>query len=258
MSGNLPPSGDPFAAAYATNGAARPNPQQALAQQASRYKGYGFAPPGSGCPPSPGDALEECVRAAQQVLANTTQRYQKMPWIDPSFRARPLQCDHRQVVLSTSATFNAATNASGLLLQAANEAPGFDVALLEMDSGTDAQPIFSIEPQQGYMARIKSWGVSFGPSGPKAVTLRAKGSTVGGSPNPPSPFVSGTPADQHQDAFFILQPKQTVTIEAVLNDPTAGPVLIDFAACFWLWPINKRMDSPEGSILRSGYGVDCP
>jgi hypothetical protein len=230
-------------------------PQQ---PEAKSYKGYGFDLPGPGCPPPPGDALEECVRAAQQVLANTHQRFQKMPWIDPSFRARPLQCDHRQVVLSTTVGFNAATNASGILLAAANTSPGFPVPLLEMDADNDGQPIFDVEPQQGYMIRVVSWGVSFGPSGPKSVTLRAKGSTVGGTPNPPSAFVSGYQASSHQDAFFILQPKQKVTIEAVLNDPTAGPVLIDFAACFWLWPINKRMDSPEGTILRSGYGVDCP
>ncbi len=95
MSGPQPASGDPFAAAYAKNGnawgvantgktflgkAARPQagapgqPPQAgdpSTNGGGPYQGYGFPLTGRECPPVPGAALEECVRAAQFLLSDT-------------------------------------------------------------------------------------------------------------------------------------------------------------------------------------------
>lgn len=267
----LPASGDPFALAYAKGGnaaqAARAEADRLkqadedVRREQNRYKGYGISTPGTGCPPTPDEALVECVRALQGILADTIQLYKKVPWTEPPFRARQ-RCAHAQAVLSTDAATNAATNAAGALLQAANTIPGtptFTPPLLEMTAATAFLPLFTIAPPQGFMVRVSSWGVSFGPSGPKSVILRVRGSTVAGaSPAPPEPAISSHQANQQQDAFVVLHPKQTVVVEGRLRDVAAGPVLVDFGVCFWSWPVNRRVDSEEGAILRSGYGVDCP
>jgi hypothetical protein len=216
--------------------------------------------PGPGCPPTPESALEECVRAAQHLLSDTIQRHEKVPWIEPPYRAR-FECKHVQGVLTTTAGVNGPTNAAGTLMIAANTVPGstsFTPVTLEMTAVDSYRPLFELEPQQGFMCRIKSWGITANVAGPKSVLIRLKAATVGGTPTPPDPFLSNYQVPQHQDTFVILQPKQKLTVEVALRDVTAGPVLLDFGICYWFWPINKRTDQREGAILRSGYGVDCP
>jgi hypothetical protein len=215
--------------------------------------------PGPVCPPQPGDALEECIRAARYLLTDTTQRHEKVPWIEPPYLAR-WECKHTQSVISTTVALNAATNAAGLLMLAANTYPGtpaYTPAILPMASTSDFQTVFTLEPQQGYMARIKSWGISAGPSGPKSIQVRVRGSTAGGTPTAPDPFLGSFQSAQQQDTFVILQSKQALSVEVALRDVAAGPVLVDFGICYWLWPVNKRTDTPDGAILRSGYGLDC-
>lgn len=269
MTNQLPASGDPFAQAYARNGnqngAARtgkpkPMPSRQASQEPVDYSGYGFPFPGVGCPPDPSKALEECVRAAQQVLGDTTQRHEKLPYIDPPYYAR-WECKHVQAVLSTTAAFNGATNAAGVLLQAAETVPGtppYTPPLLEMSDITDFQALFTLEPQFGFMARIKTWGIDANASGPKSIRVRLQGATAGSLPTPPDPFLSSYPATEQQETFVILQSKQKLVVEVALRDETAGPVLIDFGICYWFWPVNKKTDSRDGTVLRSGYGTDCP
>jgi len=262
-SGPLQPGGDPFAAAYA-----RQNGVSAAAQAAKltaardaaetardRFAGYGFAGPGPTCPPDPDDAIGECIRAARQILAETIQLGELVPWTTEPYRARTVN-DHVQAVLTTTAAFNAANHAAGLALQAANTTAGFTPLLLQMGSATDSQPLFTFKPSQTNMERIKSWGLSAGAAGPKVVLAKVLGTTVGGPPSPPNQFMSSYPIPQQEPVFAVLQPEMELVVTVTLTDFTS-PVLLDFGFCAYLWPVNKRKDNREGAILRSGYSLEC-
>lgn len=265
-----PQSSDPFALAYARDrgmSAAEQAAQlvargQAKAERKDKYAGYGVPDPGAPCgPQSPADALAECIRAGREVLAGTIQLHELVPWTEPPYRAIP-QNTFVQAVLSTTVGFNAAVNAAGLAMQAANTVGTNAPVLLEQSSATDWKTL-SMDPTkataqatQTHMMRIKTWGISFGAAGPKAAKIRTRAATVGGSPPPPNPFVSSYQADQQEDTFVILQPDQALNVDVQL-EVVVAPVLIYFALIGWSWPVKNRKDKPEGAILRSGYGLEC-
>ena len=268
----LPSTGDPFALSYARSGdglraaeIAEKRIREADAVVArSReepHKRYGLPAVGGECPPGPESAIQDCLRAAQGILEDTIQIHSAVPWAAPPFRARH-RLEHIQTILSTDAGTDAGTNAGGVLMLAANTVagtPAYAPTLQEMTSALGFLEIFRLEPPQGYMARIKTWGIGYGLAGPASTLLQLKASTVAAAaPPPPNPFVSSFQADLQEDTFVILHPGQKLVIEARLRDITAGPVMIDFGILYWTWPINKRTDSPEGAILRAGYKADCP
>jgi hypothetical protein len=263
MSGALQPGGDPFAAAYArANGqtAAAQADQLVLGRQAAlaqrdRFAGYGFPGTEPSCPSSPDDTIAECIRAGREVLEGTIQLHELVPWTVEPFRAHSTN-QHIQAVLSTTAAFNAAINAAGLLLRTANTVGTDAPALLEMASAGEFMTLFEIQPPQTFMARIKSWGLSAGPAGPKVVQVRLRAATVGGSPTPPNQFLSSYPVNQQEPVFALLQPDQALRVDVRMIVLTA-PVLLDFGICTYHWPVGKRKDTPKGAILRSGYGQEC-
>lgn len=265
MSNGRPQSGDPFSVAYSRQGR-RAAKRQAPGQQPGGqglgqgpqgpgpYEGYGFDMP-PGCPPTPGNALETCLRALQVMLGRTFQLNDLAPWIHPPFRAT-FNCEHVEAVIGPSAALDAAGNAAAVALAAAASGPGFTVPVLVMNAATDFVNLFTLTPQQSNMARIKSWGISPGNAGAKNLETRLLTASVGGTPSPPNPFLSSAEVSEHQDAFLLLQPRQTMAVQARILDVTS-PTLVDFGICFWTWPIKRRRDDEQGTLLNPGYGLNC-
>lgn len=260
-----PQAGDPFSRAYSQQGnpaAARrtgqPAPGMGAVQSPSPhdpFKGYGFDNPMPNCAPSPQDALLSCIRAFQETIASTFQLADLAPWIHPTYRA-VFNCEHVQFVIGPSSALDAAGNAAAVALAAAASGPGFTVNVLQMETAASFVDLFTLTPQQGNMIRIKSWGISPGNAGAKNLATKLLAATVGGTPAPPNPFISGADVANHQDAFVLLNSTQTLKVQAQIRD-LSSPTLVDFGICYWIWPINKRSDSKEGTLLRSGYKVDC-
>lgn len=251
-------AGDPFSQAYRRNGGAAP--PRSMGRVPMEYAGYGLTLPNGpgGCPPGPQQALEDCVRAAQQLLEQTIQIADPVPWQAPPFRSM-YRNEHKQAVLSTTAAFNAATNAAGIALRAANSVGGalaYTPDLLEMGSATDFKTIFELHPPQAKVARVVSWGISPGSIGAMNLAVKVFGATLSGPPSPPNPFLSGHEVSDHQPTFFLVQPDQVFTVQVALRDVTA-PTLVDFGVCYYLFDVTKRVDSKEGMLLKSGYGMDC-
>jgi len=263
MSGQLQPGGDPFAAAYARASGLSAEAQAsklvseraAMQAERDRFSGYGFPGTGPDCPPDPGDAIAECIRAAREILEGTLQLSEIAPWTTEPFRAHT-ENEHVQAVLSTTAALNPAINAAGIALQAANTVGANVPLLLEMSAVGEYVTLYELRPAQTFMARVKSWGLSAGLAGPKAVGVTLRGATVGGVPTPPNQFLSSYPVNQHEPVFVLMQPDQTLAVRVRL-EVLVSPVLLDFGICTYHWPVNKRKDTPKGAILRSGYGADC-
>ena len=241
----LPASGDPFSLAYAKNGLAPPRlPQPIL-------------PPDSGCaPPSPPDALVDCLRSMQSILGDTLQLTDFAPWIHPPYRSRYLCYDSRAVI-STTVAYNAPTNAAGIVLAAANST-FVPCPLLEMRGASDWQTIFTFDVPESHIARFKSWGISNENGPPEQIDVSVMAGTVGGEPEPPNPTISSYEVPNHQPTFFLVQDSQELQVRVVLRDPTQGPALVKFGVCLWTFPVTKRTDSREDARLRDvGFGLDC-
>lgn len=221
-----------------------------------QWEGYGIQPMGPGCPPAPTDALEECIRAFTQIFEDVLQITDLAPWIHPPFRSR-FVCEHRRVVLSTTAALNAATNAAGIALAAAQNTvvAGF-VPLLEMTGAGDFQTIFTLNVPRSHAARVKSWGITVVNGAPQALTVNIRAGTTAGPPGPPNAFISGAEVSEHQPTFFLMQAGQQLLVQGILAN-LLSPLLIDFGICYWFFPVTKRVDDRSGTRLRSGYGLDC-
>lgn len=221
-----------------------------------RYEGYGFDAPTEPCPPLPQDALKQCLNAIQTMLADTIQSADLVPWIHPTIRSRPM-CDHVQAIISTTAALNPVTNAAGLALQAALTVGTFVPQLFEMSTPTDFQTIYTLMPQQSQTARIASWGIDTSNTVPANLIVRVQSAnTAAATPSPPNPFLSTHVVAAHQPTFILLQADQPLSIQVAMQNLTS-PALVDFGICYWLFPVNKRVDNREGIRLRDGYGVDC-
>jgi hypothetical protein len=218
------------------------------------------APQGAPCPPKPEDALYECIQAMQQILKDTLQIAEPVPWVHPPFRARSI-CQHVRVILSVTAGVNAAVNAAGISLQAALTTPGVPPSaplLVEMGGASDYQTVFGYKAPTNITTRFSSWGVTVANVAPEGVIFKVNGGTIAaGPPDPPDPLLGSSDAPGHQPLFVLIQGKQSFQVQAVLRDVTASPAVIDLGICGWNWPVRNDSDSPEGVIPRTGYGVDC-
>ena len=194
MSNGAPLAGDPFSMAYgrpqqrvSPHGpfaqqqrakqeldAARSQAQERNEAARNQYAGYGFKVPGPECPPSPTQAIYECIQAFQQVLGETFQLADLAPWIHPTFRAN-FTCKSAQAVIGPDAATDPAANAVANLLASAASGPGFTVPVLEVSAANQFVTLFTVSPQQGEMARVKSWGIDSGNAGDKAIAMSLKG-----------------------------------------------------------------------------------
>lgn len=221
--------------------------------------GYGLAPAQEPCPSGdPQFALKECIRAAQQLLEDTIQRAESVPWEHPPYRARWV-CDFVQVVLAPTAALNPVGAAAGAAILAANTLagpPAYAPTLVPIPAAGSFQTIYQVSPPQGNMIRIASWGIDSGNVAPRFVAMGIQAATVGGPPSPPNPFSGGAEAAEQEPTFALLQPDQNLRLTATLRDLNTA-ALLDIGVCYWIWPVNKRVDSRQGTILRSGYGTGC-
>ena len=246
-----PQAGDPFSRAYASHGL-KPSPPKA----ADAYQGYGFGKGrGAGCPPSPEDAITQCLYAMQDVLGETMQLAELAPWIHPSWRGQ-WQTRYVQAVLSVTAALDPVANAVGVALAAAASAPGFPVAVLEMGGAGDFQDLVVLTPQASQMVRLKSWGISGGNAGPKGLAVRLAAQTAGGPPSAPNPFLGGPASADQEETFALVQPDQTLKVQVGLRDLTS-PTLVEFGMSFWTYPVPKRTDGSKQSAIGGGYGLEC-
>lgn len=250
----IPQSGDPFARAYGRNGNTARACKPRQLETASKYAGY----VDQGLTDDPASDMLRCVQAMQSLLSGTLQRTDLAPWIHPPFRSRFI-CDHVQAVLSVKAAFDAAANAAGIVIKAGADqlgVPPISVPLLEMSGAGDYQTLFEFSPTAAHVIRMKSWGISPGNAGVKNLVVRVEGGTIGGLPSAPNPFISDAEVSSHQDVVFMIQPSQSVRVKVALRD-LLSPTLLTFGFCYWIFPVTKRMDSREDTMLRDGYGVDC-
>lgn len=230
---------------------------------ASDYAGYGISSSNPSCPPRPPlpeDALYECIQAMQQILKDTLQIAEPVPWVHPPFRARSI-CKHVRVILSVTAGVDAGVNAAGLALQAALTVPGTPPKvppLVEMASAGDYQVIFEYKAPTNITTRFASWGVTVENVAPEGVIFKVSGGTIAaGPPDAPDPLLSSSEAAGHQPLFVLIQGKQSFQVQAILRNILSSPAVIDFGICGWNWPVRNDVDSPEGVIPRTGYGLDC-
>lgn len=230
--------------------------QRAGSRRKGQWEGYGIQPTHPGCPPAPTDALEECIRAFTQIFEDVLQISDLAPWIHPPFRSR-FVCEHRRAVLSTDVALNAATNAAGIALAAAQNTvvAGF-VPLLEMTTAGDFQTLFTLDVPRSNAIRVKSWGITVTNGAAEALTVNIRAGTTAGPPGPPNAFISGAAVADHQPTFFLMQAGQQLRVQGILAN-LLSPLLIDFGICYWLFPVTKRVDDRNGTRLRSGYGLDC-
>lgn len=265
---STPRAGDPFSQAYSgprNNGRKQRPKNERLSPHSpararglgdadpNKYAGYGISLPGAQCAPNRVDALTDCLQALREILGETFQLADLAPWIHPPYRARSLSTSQLAVVGPTAAA-DAAANAVAVALAAAASGPGFTVPVIEVSATSDAATLFTVSPEQGEMARVRSWGIDSGSAGDKAIFLRLQGTTVGGLPSAPDPFISGAVVSQHQDVFALVPGGGALSVRVGLHDLTT-PTLVTFGIEGWFWPVNKRVDSKEGTLLRSGYGV---
>lgn len=261
-----PRAGDPFSR-HRQRGGAPSTMEQALGslggggrrqQQPAPGAGYGLVAPPA-CPPSsPQQSLKECLRAGQQMLEDTIQLEERVPWTDPPFHARWVP-DFAQIVLGPTAALNAVGNAAAAALVAANTLagpPAFAPTLVTFAAAGQFVDLFTITAPQGHMIRISSWGIDSGNLAPRFLATGIRASTVGGTPTPPNPFLGSAESLEQEPTFILLYPGQEVTIRGTLRD-TNTAALLGIGVHFWIWPVNKRVDSKKGAILRSGYGADC-
>lgn len=220
------------------------------------WAGEGFAPPTEPCPPNPIDALRQCLDAFQTRLADTIQIADTVPWTTPTVRTRYMT-EHRQAIISTTAALNAVTNAAGLALQAAMTVGAVVPPLLELTAAGTFQVLYTLQPQQSQTIRIVSWGIDTPNTSPPNLLIRVQAATMAAvQPGGPDPFVSNSQVGAQQPTFAILQADQQLTIEVSMQDLTS-PAVVNFGIVYWVFPVNKRIDSREGTRLRDGYGLDC-
>ena len=219
------------------------------------YAGYGLpdAPaPGSS---SPQTAIEECLRAGGQILGDAIFRSEEVAWHEPPFNAQFFTRSVR-FVLNIDAAVDAAANAAGLALIAAESAFVAPSSATTSGAALQYKPIFGFIPNQNQFLVIKSWGIEAVNVPPEAVNVRLRGGTVGGLGSPPDPAVSGFQVKDHQPTqLVVLQGKRLIVeIGQVNNDQ---PIYVKFSACFWVGKTTDASGTRESLLVKGGYGKGC-
>lgn len=217
-------------------------------QERARASGYGH----------PQSALEDCIRAAQDVLAQTMGISQLAPWHAPPPRSRE-RCLFARAVLNVPAALNPAANAAGLVLAAAQSTIQ-PITVLTPTANNEPLPIFEMTPRRSSIIRLKSWGITVVNAPDEALATGATGGTVGGLPEPPNAAISSHEVELHQEAAALVTENKTlaVTVRNVTAPlPSATPLLLLFGVCYWEYEVTRYTDDPSKMRLQSGFGPEC-
>jgi len=203
-------------------------------------------------------SLESCISAAQDIVAGTMGLSQLAPWHTQPPRSRT-RCLSARAVLNVPAALNAAANAAGLILAAANSTI-VPITVLTPTALNEALPLFELTPTRSTIIRIKSWGISVVNAPDEALQTGASGGTVGGLPEPPNPAISSNEVELHQDATAMITENKTLQVTVRNLTATlanATPLLILFGVCIWEYEVTRYTDDPTKMRLKSGYGAEC-
>lgn len=209
---------------------------------------------------NPTGAVEGCLRALGELLENTIQTADQLPWVAAPYRAVEKTATVRAVI-NTPAAVSAAANAAGIVLAAA-QSTYVTVTPVTPTVAGGLVDLLTITAPQSSMIRLKSWGCSVINAPSEALATSASGGTVAASkPSGPDPISSSYLVQGHQPAFVLIPPSKTLTIQgrnlSDLVPASATPLLVYVSACWWEWPVTRWEDSPKKSRLRSGYGLGC-
>lgn len=222
--------------------------------------GYGLeAPPGTFQPSHPVLSLQACIQAAQACLASTMQQSSLAPWHTQPQRSNT-RCEFARAVLNVPAAVNAAANAAGLVLAAANSTI-VPITVLTPTAANEPLTFFTLSPEaRAQMLRLKSWGITVVNAPDEALRTGVVGATVGGVPSPPNPSISSHVVELQQDATAMVNENKTLEVTVQnLTTPLASAtaLLIFFGVCWWEYDMTRYTDNPNKMRLQSGFGPEC-
>ncbi len=224
--------------------------------------GYGLerkVPPLPQWSSNPIAELEKCISAFARVYEQTLGTSDLAPWVHPPYRSRT-RCQSVRAILNVPAALNAAANAAGIALAAAHSTivpiPVLTPAVAP--AFTDAQLLFSIASQRGFVIKVKSWGVDVVNAPNEALEVLVSGGSAGGVAEAPNPAISSALVELHQKADSIITENKLLEIRVRNRTqalPVATPLLLEFGICFWEFPVDRYTDNKDTTRLNGGYGV---
>jgi len=236
-----------------------PGPARGFAPRVGSYRGYGIEPEHREADLanlSPILTLEKCIEAYTQVLSSVESTSDIVPWLFPPFRSK-YRCLFFRAVLNVPLAVNAAANAAGLTLAAANST----IAAITVLTPVLAEPLllFTVRPEtRSEVVKLVSWGINVENAPDEALAVSLQGAAAGGLPAPPDPAISDPHVELHQGADAIIMEDKSIqvfvrNVTQTLASPT--PLLITFGVCFYQYPVTRYQDSKNGAQLRTGFGI---
>jgi hypothetical protein len=230
------------------------------------YAGYGL-PDARPLPQVfPSGSLAQAIRDAQKVLEGTLFTTDFAAWQRPPYKSVYFT-DYRRTILNIDAGVNAAANAAGLALNAAettfaplNPVMRTTVGAGLLQFGTLANALWSRVPNDSLVMVIESWGIECVNAPPEALAVRLIGNPLGGlgsgGGNAPNPAVSSSQASDHQRTKLIVAPNQALAVQ-IGNVTNMTPLFVKFSVSGWVFPVTRFVDKKEQMQVRPGYGVEC-
>jgi hypothetical protein len=199
--------------------------------------------------------FNDCDESRRQLEEETVFNAVSAPHHEPPFNARSVIRTFRAVI-NVPAAFDAAANAAGIALAAAE---GVIVAV-PLLTPTVAVPPFgavqvaSITTPPGHATVWRRGGILVANSRPEAGRFELTAS--GGpntSPDGPTNLSSSSLTSEREDVLVIV-PENRALMLRVENLDTASPILVTITVSGWTLPFTGYTDDVRGLYPRRGYG----
>lgn len=209
----------------------------------------------NGYPTWPG--FDDCMCALKQMLEGALTVGDLAPHIHPPFDAIMLEPVSRAII-TIPAAFDAAANAAGIALAAA-EGAYQSIPILtpsELAFPFSAQTVFTFTTPQGFVAVFKKWGITVENSDATAASVTASVDSDNQGAAAPNPLVSGAASFEQQPTMLIVPENKTVKVD-VQNLDTGSPILVTVSAHGWLLPVRRFEQTLRSMLKKPGFGTAC-
>jgi hypothetical protein len=197
-----------------------------------------------------------CLESLSRMLESTLAISDLAPHIHPPFGSRSF-FGIRRAVINVPAAFDAAANAAGIALAAANGiAPGSILTPTTVAPPFGPVLFSNHQTPPGFAAIFKSWGMTVENSFPAAarMTIENQGPNTGSAA--PSGITSGAAYTDHQPTMVIVPDNRRLDF-FVENLDTGSPILVTFSIYGWQIPIRRYEEDLKSLIPQPGYSDDC-
>jgi hypothetical protein len=210
-----------------------------------------------GYPPFP--QFDDCMVGLRALLEETLLNAVAAPHHEPPFNARSVEQTVRAVI-NVPAAFDAAANAAGIALAAAEgvivTVPVLTPALAVPPFG--AVQVLALTTPGGHVTVYRKVGVLVQNSRPEAARVEVVATGPNASPDAPTNLSSGILPNERRPILAIV-PENRELLVRVENLDTASPILVTVVVEGWTLPVTRFTDDLRGLYPRMGFGRNaCP